>query len=67
MDDEDFEWLQTFNQQQALEGKPSLSDDDFERLMDRLEKEYYAIEQSKIEESRQEGNVETLGLFFSFP
>lgn len=62
MDEEDFEWLETFNTQQALENKPHLSEDDFERVFDQFEKEYYTIEKEKMEESRLEGNVESLGI-----
>jgi len=61
LDDDDVEWLRTLNTQQALEHKPALSEDQYERLMDKFEREYALIEKEKMEESLQEGNVETLG------
>ena len=64
LDDEDVEWLRTLNTQQALEHKPSLSEDDYERLMDRFERDYAVIEKGKMEESLEDGNVETLGNSF---
>lgn len=39
MDEEDCEWLKTVNEQREREGTVAVSDQDFELLMDRLEKE----------------------------
>jgi len=60
MDDEDMDWLRTFNEQRSLDHYATLSQDNFERAMDRLERDYGVVEQEKIEESHQEGNVESL-------
>ena len=41
MDEEDVAWLQIINDKRSSDGLQKISEDDFELLMDRLEKESY--------------------------
>ncbi len=62
MDSEDEEWLSEYNKDRKKEGLIAVTEDDFETIIDRLEKESYSIECQSSSAQLEVANPEDLDL-----